>query len=125
MSVTTLVPKANCRRAAPRSTSMGHRSSRPPRHRKWRRRRQRPIHRLPEPLRADGTMSEPILLIERRDGVVTITLNRPHALNALSRALRAALAETFRSLQDDPAAGVVILTGAGRAFCAGLDLKEI
>jgi enoyl-CoA hydratase len=70
-------------------------------------------------------MSEPILTVERRDGVATVTLNRPQAMNALSRALRAELVRAFDALRDDPAAGVIILTGAGRAFCAGLDLKEL
>jgi enoyl-CoA hydratase len=46
-------------------------------------------------------------------------------MNALSRELRAALVDTFARLKDDDGADVVILTGAGRAFCAGLDLKEL
>jgi enoyl-CoA hydratase len=70
-------------------------------------------------------MSEPILLVEKRDGVAVVTLNRPQAMNALSRALRAEIVRTFRGLGDDPDIGVVILTGAGRAFTAGLDLKEL
>ena len=70
-------------------------------------------------------MSESVLLIERIAGVATVTLNRPQAMNALSRELRAALVEAFTSLSFDPEVRVVILTGAGRAFCAGLDLKEL
>ncbi len=70
-------------------------------------------------------MSEPVLLVERDAGIVTVTLHRPQAMNALSRELRAAIVETFTSLAFDPKARVVILTGAGRAFCAGLDLKEL
>ncbi len=70
-------------------------------------------------------MADELLLTERRDGVVILTLNRPQAMNALSRGLRGALIRAFRSIADDPTAGVVILTGAGRAFCAGLDLKEL
>ena len=66
-----------------------------------------------------------VLLIEKKDGVATLTLNRPQAMNALSRELRGALAEAFRELARDRETGVVILTGAGRAFCAGLDLKEL
>jgi len=58
-------------------------------------------------------------------GVATTTLHRPQAMNALSRALRAALVAEFARLRDDAAVGVIILTGAGRAFCAGLDLKEL
>lgn len=70
-------------------------------------------------------MSEPVLLIERDEGVVTLTLHRPNAMNALSRELRVALVDAFTTLAFDPDARVVILTGAGRAFCAGLDLKEL
>jgi len=70
-------------------------------------------------------MADPVLLADRADGVLTLTLNRPAAMNALSRELRGALIRAFRALADDPDVGVVILTGAGRAFCAGLDLKEL
>ena len=65
------------------------------------------------------------LLVEKSERIATVTLNRPSAMNALSRALRQAIVQTFETLRDDPDAGVVILTGAGRAFCAGLDLKEL
>jgi enoyl-CoA hydratase len=70
-------------------------------------------------------MSEPVLLVDKSEGVATLTLNRPQALNALSRSLRGAIVEAFAALGDDRDVGVVILTGAGRAFCAGLDLKEL
>jgi enoyl-CoA hydratase len=70
-------------------------------------------------------MSEPILTVEHSDGVATVTLNRPQAMNALSRALRTEFVRTFDSLRADPDVGVIILTGSGRAFCAGLDLKEL
>jgi enoyl-CoA hydratase len=59
------------------------------------------------------------------DGLATVTLNRPQALNALSRELLDRLAETIDRLAADERVRVMILTGAGRAFCAGLDLKEI
>jgi enoyl-CoA hydratase len=59
------------------------------------------------------------------DGVAVITLNRPQAMNALSRELLDQLARTLDELGADPRARVLILTGAGRAFCAGLDLKEL
>ena len=73
-----------------------------------------------------ATATEPVLLVEKDPaGYAVVTLNRPKALNALSRALRAALADTFAALEADPAVRVVIFTGAGRAFCAGLDLKEL
>ena len=70
-------------------------------------------------------MSEPVLLIDRGEGIATVTLNRPGAMNALSRELREAIGAAFRELQADDETGVVILTGTGRAFCAGLDLKEL
>jgi enoyl-CoA hydratase len=73
----------------------------------------------------ENGMPDPVLLVDRQDGVVTLTMNRPHAMNALSRELRGALIAAFREVADDPDAGVVILTGAGRAFSAGLDLKEL
>lgn len=67
-----------------------------------------------------------MLLVETSDGVAVVTLNRPEAMNAMSKALRAALAEAFVKLEADPEVRVVILTGAGdRAFTAGLDLKEL
>ena len=58
-------------------------------------------------------------------GYAVLTLNRPSSLNALSRALMAELAQAVRQLEADPAVRVLILTGAGKAFCAGLDLKEL
>ena len=70
-------------------------------------------------------MSESVLLIEKDEGIVTLTLNRPHAMNALSHELRQAIVQTFVALQNDPETRVVTLTGAGKAFCAGLDLKEL
>jgi enoyl-CoA hydratase len=59
-----------------------------------------------------------------RAGVALVTLNRPESLNAMNAALIADLHETFATLRDDRACRVIVLTGAGRAFCAGLDLKE-
>ena len=66
------------------------------------------------------------LLLEKREGAVaTLTLNRPDAMNALSADLRDALGRAFRALEADPVVRVVVVTGAGRAFCAGYDLKEL
>lgn len=70
-------------------------------------------------------MTEPVLLIEKNNGIATVTLNRPNAMNALSAALLADFRKGFDELKNDPGIGVVILTGSGRAFCAGLDLKEL
>jgi enoyl-CoA hydratase len=71
------------------------------------------------------TTPEPVVLVARDQGIATVTLNRPQAMNALSRALRRALAETFAALREDPCVGAVVLTGRGRAFSAGVDLKEL
>lgn len=68
---------------------------------------------------------EELVLITHDSGVATVTLNRPDALNALSAALRNRIAETFIALQADESVEVIILTGAGRAFTVGLDLKEL
>lgn len=68
---------------------------------------------------------EPVILVEKAGGVALVTLNRPTAMNALSRELRSAIAETFEALEADAQVRAVILTGAGKAFTAGLDLKEL
>jgi 2-(1,2-epoxy-1,2-dihydrophenyl)acetyl-CoA isomerase len=62
--------------------------------------------------------------VEREGGVATVTLDRPDALNAQTRASRRALARDLRALSADTAVRCVVLTGAGRAFCAGQDLRE-
>ena len=60
-----------------------------------------------------------------KDGVATLTLNRPDRLNALSGPMLDALLEALSRLADDSSVGVVILTGAGRGFCAGGDVKAM
>lgn len=70
-------------------------------------------------------MSEPVLLLEKRGATAIVTLNRPKQLNAMSLELRSAITNVFRQLQADQEVAAVILTGSGRAFCAGLDLKEL
>jgi len=65
-------------------------------------------------------------LIEQvKDGVAVLTLNRPDRLNAMSRPMLDALLEALPRLAEDPAVGVVVLTGAGRGFCAGGDVKAM
>lgn len=62
----------------------------------------------------------------RRIGhVAVITLNRPHALNAINAEMSLAAEEAINELSDDPDLRVGVITGAGRAFCAGADLKEV
>jgi enoyl-CoA hydratase len=65
------------------------------------------------------------VLLEKHDGYAVVTLNRPDAMNALSRELRRDFVSAFEACVDDPAIRVVILTGNGKAFCAGFDLKEL
>lgn len=74
---------------------------------------------------AAAAANEAILLREDRDGIATLTLNRPAARNALSRALMAALQAELDAIRADSAVKVVILAANGPVFCAGHDLKEI
>jgi enoyl-CoA hydratase/carnithine racemase len=70
-------------------------------------------------------LSEPVLLEERRGAVACITLNRPHARNALDTSLLKALSAFWQRFRDDTELRVAIVTGAGdRAFSTGRDLKE-
>ncbi|KNB51790.1 enoyl-CoA hydratase-related protein [Streptomyces caatingaensis] len=64
------------------------------------------------------------VLYEVSDGLATITLNRPDAMNALDTGTKAALLDALRSAAEDRAVRAVLLTGTGRAFCVGQDLKE-
>jgi 2-(1,2-epoxy-1,2-dihydrophenyl)acetyl-CoA isomerase len=64
------------------------------------------------------------LLVDRTDGVVTLTFNRPESLNSLDIGLKVALREAVEAVEVDPECRAVVLTGAGRAFCVGQDLKE-
>jgi enoyl-CoA hydratase/carnithine racemase len=62
---------------------------------------------------------------ELEDGVVWLVIDRPEARNAINRAVAGRLWEGFRRFEADPGAAVLVLTGAGEAFCAGADLKEM
>jgi len=66
-----------------------------------------------------------ILLYTLQDGVALITLNRPKAYNALSAALTKAIIDTLKKVSVDDAVKVIVLTGNGKAFTAGVDLKEL
>ncbi len=71
-------------------------------------------------------MNDTVLLTQRDvRGVVTLTLNRPAAFNALSESLLAALAHEVAALQGDDSVRVLVLAATGKAFCAGHDLKEM
>ncbi len=70
-------------------------------------------------------MTEQLVLYEPRPPAMILTLNRPDKRNALSRALIQSLQEAFLRGKDDAKARCIILTGAGPAFCAGMDLSEL
>lgn len=70
-------------------------------------------------------MDEAPLLIRVKEGVATLTLNRPSALNSLNAVLRNRLVSTLRELDARKDVAAIVLTGSGRAFCAGLDVKEL
>jgi 2-(1,2-epoxy-1,2-dihydrophenyl)acetyl-CoA isomerase len=67
----------------------------------------------------------PAVLEEHRDGVATLTLNRPHKLNALNDVLGRALVEALNHAAEDSAVRAVVITGAGRGFCTGGDLSML
>ena len=68
---------------------------------------------------------QPVLLREQRDGICTLTMNRPQQMNLLTSEMLAALQGAFDSISKDQNVRVVILAAAGKGFCAGHDLKEI
>ena len=65
------------------------------------------------------------MLIEKKNRVATLTVNRPEALNALNSQVLADFAQAWKELQEDPEVLVIIVTGAGRAFVAGADIGEM
>ena len=67
--------------------------------------------------------SEPEVLVEQRDRILIITINRPKAKNAVNAAVARGLADAVDRLDEDQGLSVGILTGAGGSFCAGMDLK--
>ncbi len=67
--------------------------------------------------------AEEAVLVERRDRVMIITLNRPEAMNAINGALSRGLLDAVQALDADDSLTAGVITGAGRAFCAGMDLK--
>ncbi len=70
-------------------------------------------------------MSEELVLLDVADGVATVTMNRPEALNALTAPLLELAGDMLERLAADATVSVVVLTGAGRAFSAGVDLKAL
>ena len=70
-------------------------------------------------------MTYKCLLYEVKDGVAVLTMNRPERLNALGDTLREDLQDAVTRAADDPEVRVLILTGAGRGFCSGGDVKAM
>lgn len=72
----------------------------------------------------EGTMTQE-LLSEQKDGVLTFTLNRPEVLNSLTMGMMKTLADGLKKAERDKTVRAIILTAAGRAFCAGADLGDL
>lgn len=71
-------------------------------------------------------MSYETIIIDQRDGVATVTINRPDKLNALNATAKRELHEAITSLRDDPAVRAIVITGAGdKSFVAGTDIEEL
>lgn len=70
-------------------------------------------------------MTEPVLKYDLTDHIATITLNRPEVMNAINRELYAELENAVRNAHTDPEVRCVIITGEGRAFCSGDDVRQI
>ncbi len=64
------------------------------------------------------------LIVERKDGVVTVTMNRPERKNAANGTMLAELRQMFEEIEDNPDDRAMVLTGAGGAFCSGADLSD-
>ena len=69
-------------------------------------------------------MAYETLIVETRDGVATVTVNRPEKLNAFSDDMSVALCEALYQFYDDESAMIAIISGNGRAFCSGADVKQ-
>jgi enoyl-CoA hydratase len=85
---------------------------------------------MPVPTRPDATArpeddEQPHCLLERRGAVLVVTMNRPHARNALSGPMLAIMKAAWDQVDGDPSIRACVLTGAGGAFCAGADLKAM
>jgi len=74
---------------------------------------------------AQPQVQQPVLLREDRDGIATLTMNRPQQMNLLTSEMLAALQGALDSIQKNPDIRAVVLAAAGKGFCAGHDLKEI
>src|SRR5437879_967894 len=69
------------------------------------------------------TMNQSSVLTDQRDRVLVITINRPVARNSITREVATAIGETLDRFDEDDSLAVAVITGAGKGFCAGMDLK--
>ena len=69
-------------------------------------------------------MTETLLVERPHGGVLVVTLNRPQRLNAINDVMRRELAEMLVKTADDESVRAVVLTGAGRGFCSGIDMRD-
>jgi len=69
-------------------------------------------------------MNYETIILEKKEGIATITLNRPAKLNAATPLMYEELSDVYKALDEDNETKVVVITGAGRAFCAGADVRE-
>jgi 2-(1,2-epoxy-1,2-dihydrophenyl)acetyl-CoA isomerase len=83
------------------------------------------LHRVTLSGKRGDMTDEQTVLYAIDDGVATITLNRPQAYNAFDRRMHAELARALKQAERDPAARCIVITGAGKAFCSGQDLKDL
>ena len=76
-------------------------------------------------VQSDDSATDPLVLHDIADGVVTLRLNRPHQFNALSEGMLAALHGALQGIATDQSVRCVVLAAEGKAFCAGHDLREM
>src|SRR5690349_20160212 len=79
----------------------------------------------PRPARESAAVAYETILVETADGVCTIRLNRPEALNALNSQLLSEVARAVEAAEKDEGIGCLVITGSERAFAAGADIKEM
>src|ERR1700676_2504283 len=84
-----------------------------------------PAQSQPSQPQASQTQPDSLILESKQDGIATLTLNRPDKLNAINKDLAVALNESLGRLTTDKSIYIVIITGAGRAFCSGGDIGVI
>jgi 2-(1,2-epoxy-1,2-dihydrophenyl)acetyl-CoA isomerase len=82
------------------------------------------LSETPASIAGPGAAAQPSVIVQTADGICTLTLNRPSALNSFTAEMHARLLPALEAAAADPQVRVVVLTGAGRGFCAGQDLND-